>query len=77
MPCHDADFINDWLKTALLAPPRRATTQATYAALARTHLIPEPFGALPLDRLRASNIEALLLAKQDAGLARMDRWGHP
>jgi integrase len=64
-----ASFINDWLKTALPASPRRPTTQAAYAALARTHLIPEPFGALPLDRLRASNIEALLLAKRDAGLA--------
>jgi integrase len=64
-----ASFVNDWLKTALPASPRRATTQATYAALARTHLIPEPFGALPLDRLRASNIEALLLAKRDTGLA--------
>jgi integrase len=64
-----ASFINDWLKTALPASARRATTQATYAALARTHLTPAPFGVLPLDRLRPSDIEALLLAKRDAGLA--------
>ena len=62
-------FINDWLEKALPASARRATTQATYAALARTHLTPAPFGALPLDRLRPSDIEALLLAKRDAGLA--------
>jgi integrase len=64
-----ASFINDWLKKALPASARRATTQATYAALARTHLTPAPFGALPLDRLRPSDIEALLLAKRAAGLA--------
>ena len=64
-----ASFINDWLEKALPASARRATTQATHAALARTHLTPAPFGALPLDRLRPSDIEALLLAKRDAGLA--------
>jgi len=64
-----ASFVNDWLEKALPASPRRPTTQATYAALARTHLTPAPFGALPLDRLRPSDIEALLLAKRDAGLA--------
>jgi integrase len=64
-----ASFIDDWLEKALPASPRRPTAQATYAALARTHLIPAPFGALPLDRLRPSDIEALLLAKRDAGLA--------
>jgi integrase len=64
-----ASFINDWLEKALPASARRATTQATYAALARTHLTPAPFGVLPLDRLRPSDIEALLLAKRDAGSA--------
>jgi hypothetical protein len=64
-----ASFVTDWLEKALPASGRRATTQATYAALARTHLTPAPFGALPLDRLRPSDIEALLLAKRDAGLA--------
>jgi site-specific recombinase XerC len=60
---------NDWLEKALPASGRRATTQALYSSLARTHLTAAPFGALPLDRLRPSDIEALLLAKRDAGLA--------
>jgi integrase len=64
-----ASFINDWLAKALPASARRATTQALYSSLARTHLTPAPFGALPLDRLPPSDIEALLLAKRDAGLA--------
>ena len=62
-----AGFVNDWLEKALPASPRRPTTQATYAALARTHLTPAPFGALPLDRLRPSDIEALLLANGTPG----------
>jgi hypothetical protein len=64
-----AGFVNDWLEKALPASPRRPTTQATYTALARTHITPAPFGALPLDRLRPSDVEALLLAKRVAGLA--------
>ena len=64
-----ASFVNDWLEKALPASGRRATTQALYSSLARTHLTAAPFGALPLDRLRPSDIEALLLAKRDAGLA--------
>ena len=42
-------FVSEWLEKALPASGRRPTTQATYAALARTHLIPAPFGALPLE----------------------------
>jgi integrase len=33
------------------------------------HLTPAPFGVLALDRLRPSDIEALLVAKRDAGLS--------
>jgi len=40
-----------------------------YAGLARTHLVPPPFGATRLDRLRPSDVEALLLAKRRAGRA--------
>ena len=64
-----ASFVNDWLEKALPASGRRSTTQALYSSLARTHLIAAPFGDFPLDRLRPSDIEALLMAKRDAGLA--------
>lgn len=62
-------IVNDWLEKALPASGRRATTQELYSSLARTHLTVAPFGELPLDRLRPSDIEALLMAKRDAGLA--------
>jgi integrase len=42
---------------------------ANYATIARAHLTPAPFGALTLDRLRPSDIEALLVAKREAGLS--------
>lgn len=59
----------DWIRKALPASGRKATTVANYSIIARTHLTPPPFGAVTLDRLRPSDIEALLVAKRDAGLS--------
>jgi integrase len=64
-----AAFVDDWIEKALPASGRRATTQANYATIAKTHLAPPPFGALTLDKLRPSDVEALLTAKRDAGLS--------
>jgi integrase len=64
-----AMFVQDWIRKALPASQRRANTRANYESIARTHLVPAPFGALTLDRLRPSDIEALLVAKRDAGLS--------
>jgi integrase len=60
---------NDWLVKALPASARRAMTQDTYSSLARTHLVPPPFGSISLDKLRPSDVEALLVAKRAAGLS--------
>jgi integrase len=62
-----AVFVEDWIRKALAASNRKATTQANYSIIARTHLAPPPFGALSLDRLRPSDIDALLVAKRAAG----------
>lgn len=59
----------DWIRKALPASGRKATTVANYSIIARTHLTPPPFGAVTLDTLRPSDIEALLVAKRDAGLS--------
>src|SRR4030095_1323290 len=64
-----AMFVEDWIRKALPASGRKATTQANYASIARTHLVPSPFGTLTLDRLRPSDVEALLVAKRAAGLS--------
>jgi integrase len=62
-------FVDDWTRKALPASGRKPSTQENYATIARTHLTPAPFGALTLDRLRPSDIEALLVTKRDAGLS--------
>jgi integrase len=64
-----AMLVEDWIRKALPASHRKATTQDNYAIIAETHLVPAPFGAITLDRLRPSDIEALLTAKRAAGLS--------
>jgi hypothetical protein len=64
-----AAFVEDWISKALRASNRKASTQENYATIARAHLTPPPFGALTLDKLRPSDIEALLFAKREAGLS--------
>jgi integrase len=59
----------DYISKALRASSRKASTQENYAIIARTHLAPPPFGALTLDKLRPSDLEALLVAKRDVGLS--------
>jgi integrase len=51
-----------WRATALAASDRKDTTKTLYANLSRCHLEPAPFGAIPLDRLKPSDIDALVLA---------------
>jgi integrase len=64
-----AMFVEDWMRKALRASRRKPSTQENYAHIARAHLVPPPFGALTLDKLRPSDIEALLTVKRDAGLS--------
>ncbi len=62
-----AAFTERWIATTLEASSRKATTRDTYSTLARCHLVPPPFGALTLDRLRPTDVEALLLSLRRAG----------
>jgi integrase len=66
-PVRDAkQTVGDWLAlwrvTALAASDRKASTKALYANLSCGHLEPAPFGAVPLDKLKPSHIDALVLA---------------
>jgi integrase len=56
------DWLAHWRATSLAASDRKESTQALYATLCRGHLEPAPFGLIPLDRLRPSDVEALVLA---------------
>jgi integrase len=55
------DWLAHWRATTLVASDRKESTRALYGMLSRCHLEPAPFGAIPLDKLRPSDIEALVL----------------
>ncbi len=57
-----ADWLAHWRATTLAASGRKESTRELYANLCRRHLEPEPFGATRLDKLRPSDVEALVLA---------------
>lgn len=56
------DWLAHWRATILAVSDRSESTRALYASLSRKHLEPAPFGAVPLDKLRPSDIDALVLA---------------
>jgi integrase len=57
-----ADWLAHWRATTLAASDRKESTRELYAHLSRRHLEPEPFGAIRLDKLKPSDVEALVLA---------------
>ncbi len=63
-----ATWFAQWRVTTLAASSRKATTKELYKTLTTHHLEPEPFGAIPLDKLRPSDIDTLILALNDKGL---------
>lgn len=63
-----AAWIDDWTTKALPASDRKQATIDLYVTIARGHLVPK-LGSLRLDRLRPSDVEALVLAKRRAGLS--------
>lgn len=61
------DWLAHWRVTTLAVSDRKESTRALYATLCRKHLEPALFGGITLDKLRPSNIEALVLAmRQEA-----------
>jgi integrase len=56
------DWLSHWRATTLAVSDRKESTRHLYATLCSKHLEPPPFGAITLDRLRPSDIEALVLA---------------
>ncbi|MDO3636014.1 tyrosine-type recombinase/integrase [Mycolicibacterium arseniciresistens] len=56
------DWLKHWRATTLAASDRKESTRALYENLSRRHLEAAPFGAIRLDKLRPSDVEALVLA---------------
>jgi integrase len=63
-----AAWLEDWSLKALPASDRKQATIDLYATIARKHLVPV-LGRRPLDRIRPSDVEALIVTKREAGLA--------
>lgn len=61
-----AEWLSRWRATTLAVSDRKPATKSLYATLCRKHLEAEPFGVIPLDRLRATDIEGLLLSMKAA-----------
>lgn len=56
-----SQWLQHWAETTLAASDRKESTRALYRTLATKHLMAEPFGAIRLDKLRPSDVEALVL----------------
>lgn len=64
-----AEWLAHWRATTLAVSDRKESTRELYTNLSRKHLEPAPFGAITLDRLRPTDIEALILTLKGRGLA--------
>ena len=67
-----ASWLAHWRATTLAASSRAESTKAQYVDLARKHLEPAPFGSITLDKLRPSDVEALILAMRERTKTRGD-----
>jgi integrase len=63
-----AAWLERWIVKALAASDRKQATKDLYATIARKHLVPT-IGAMPLGRLRPSDVEALIVGRRQAGLS--------
>jgi integrase len=63
-----AAWLDDWISKALPASDRKQATIDLYTSIARKHLVPV-LGGRRLDKIRPSDVEALIVAKRQAGLA--------
>lgn len=63
-----AELVDDWVAKSLAASDRRQATKDLYTSIARSHLVPT-LGTVRLDKLRPSDVEALIAAKRAQGLA--------
>ncbi|MGV9673553.1 tyrosine-type recombinase/integrase [Gordonia sp. NPDC003504] len=62
-------WLKTWRTTALEASDRRATTKALYSSMSRTHLEGSPIGRKRLDKLKPSDVEAMVVNLRKDGLS--------
>lgn len=62
-------WVKEWRESSLLASNRRPTTKALYAGLARKHLENGAISRHPLDKLKPSHVERLIVELRGKGLS--------
>lgn len=62
-------FAEAWIGSTLKASDRKATTKAMYATVTRKHVVASKLGAVTLDKLKASHIEAWIVELRERGLS--------
>lgn len=60
--CTVGNWLAHWRATTLAASSRKQSTRELYENLSRRHLEPAPFGQIPLDKLKPSDVESLILS---------------
>ena len=63
------DYAERWIRTSLAASDRKATTRQTYGILARKWITGGAIGEVRLDRLKATDVEGLILTMRADGKA--------
>jgi len=64
-----ADWLTHWYNTSLEASSRKPSTKTLYRNLARKHLHPAPLGTTPLNKLRKTDIDGLIVKLRNQGLS--------
>ncbi|MDZ4178570.1 MAG: site-specific integrase [Coriobacteriia bacterium] len=62
-------WLAEWRDGALAASSRADSTKGNYSILSTKHLEPAPFGAIPLGKLKPSDIDRLVLALRAKNLS--------
>lgn len=63
-----AAFAERWATTTLEASDRKASTKATYRTVVARRIVPSTLGAMRLDKVRPTDVEAFLLDLTRAGM---------
>jgi integrase len=64
-----SDWIEQWWETGLAASDRAGSTKENYQDLSRKHICDNLIGHVPLDKLRKSHIDGLIVGLKKAGYA--------
>jgi len=54
-------WLAEWLEKAIAPPAKRPRTYETYLSVVKNHILPSPLGAIPLQRLKSTDLKRYYL----------------